>query len=215
MTFSIVARDPLTGALGVATATAGPSVGALVVHGDAGVGAIATQAMTNPLLGLHGLTLLRKGLTAHQTLAKLLEQDNECERRQVMIIDRRGDVAHWSGTFCGEFAGVVQQGECVVGGNLLANTETLNAMLAGFNQPETRFEMRLLAALKQGATAGGDRRGMKSAALKIWHDREYASVDARVDWSDTPLTALEEILLHQQAASYADFFARIPKGECP
>lgn len=213
MTFSIVARDPHTGALGVATATAGPSVGALVVHGAAQVGAIATQAMTNPLYGIHGLEYLQRGFSAGQTLSLLLKEDDEADRRQVMIVDNQGEIAHWSGDRCGTFAACYQTDECVAGGNLLASTQTLSDMLDAYHNPQPlAFSDRLLQALQAATMAGGDRRGVKSAALKIWHDREYASVDVRVDWSETPLSALELLLHQQRDASYADFFAALPKG---
>lgn len=213
MTLSIVARDPITGALGVATATAGPSVGSLVVHGAAGVGAIATQAMTNPLYGIHGIEQLRNGLSAAQTLERLLSEDDDAEGRQVMIVDATGEIAHWSGGLCGTFCGCLITGECVVGGNLLLNDHTLTAMLDRYHQTETEaFADRLFAALEAGARAGGDRRGIKSAALKIWSDREYATVDARIDWSEEPVDALKEVIRQQRLASYADFFAKLPKG---
>ena len=214
MTFSIVARDPASGALGIATATAGPAVGALVVHGAAGVGAIATQAMTNPLYGISGLDYLRQGLSAAQTLEKLLEEDAERHRRQVMLVDARGEIAHWTGNACSAYSGCLHAGECVVGGNLLLNAVTLESMLHHYHQRAAEhFADRLFAALEAAAAAGGDKRGIHSAAVKIWFDRAYASVDARVDWSLTPLDALKTVLLQQRAASYADFFAQLPKGK--
>jgi uncharacterized Ntn-hydrolase superfamily protein len=213
MTLSIVARDPITGALGVATATAGPSVGALVVHGAAGVGAIATQAMTNPLYGIHGIEHLRSGLSAALTLERLLSEDDHAEGRQVMIVDANGEIAHWSGGLCGTFAACLPADECLVGGNLLLNEHTLTAMLDRYHQTETEaFADRLFTALEAGARAGGDKRGIRSAALKIWIDREYASVDARIDWSETPLDALKEVIRQQRSRSYADFFVKLPKG---
>ncbi|MCU5774351.1 DUF1028 domain-containing protein [Erwiniaceae bacterium BAC15a-03b] len=214
MTFSIVARDPLTGALGVASATAGPAVGALVVHGSTSTGAIATQAMTNPLYGIRGLALLRKGISASETLKLLLATDADAARRQVIIIDRYGDIAHWSGKQCGEFAASQQGAECAVAGNLLTAVDTLDEMLRVYLvRDDLAFADRLLAAMQAGAAAGGDRRGLKSAALKIWHDREYASVDLRADWSDAPLEMLGEILRQTRQPQHADFFAALPKGQ--
>lgn len=213
MTFSIVARDPQSGALGVASATAGPAVGALVVHGRAQTGAIATQAMTNPLYGEQGLALLQLGADARRTLKNLLAQDLEAARRQVLIVDNQGNTAQWSGEFCGAWAGSLAADQCVVGGNLLTGEQTLHAMLESYDRhADFPFADRLLAAMKAGAQAGGDKRGLKSAALKIWHDRQYASIDLRVDWSDTPLDVLAEILRQTREPSYADFFAALPKG---
>ncbi|MGB9096548.1 DUF1028 domain-containing protein [Erwinia sp.] len=214
MTFSIVARDPLTGALGVATATAGPAVGALVVHGEAQVGAIATQAMTNPLYGIRGLALLRSGKGAAQVMHILLNEDHEAARRQVMIVDRLGGKAHWTGADCGEFAASLAFKECTVGGNLLTGAETLQRMMTCYQQQAALpFADRLLAAMSAGAAAGGDRRGLKSAALKIWHDREYATTDLRADWSQAPLEDLAGILQQTRQSPHADFFAALPKGK--
>lgn len=213
MTFSIVARDPRSGALGVATATAGPAVGALVVHGRAQTGAIATQAMTNPLYGELGLALLKEGCDAATALQKLLENDADAAKRQVLIVDRLGNTAQWSGAECGAWAGSLTGKECVAGGNLLTGAETLNAMLKTYDiRSDLPLADRLLAAMNAGAEAGGDRRGLKSAALKIWCDRQYASVDLRADWSDAPLEALADILKQTRAPSHADFFAALPKG---
>ncbi|MGC6387485.1 DUF1028 domain-containing protein [Ewingella sp. S1.OA.A_B6] len=214
MTFSIVARDPHSGALGVATATAGPAVGALVVHGRAQTGAIATQAMTNPLYGEQGLTLLQQGASAAYTLKSLLAQDTDAARRQLLIVDNQGNMAQWSGEACGAWAGSIAGRQCVVGGNLLTGAETLSAMLESYHQQSNRpLADRLLAAMNAGAQAGGDRRGLKSAALKIWCDRQYASIDLRADWSDAPLEALAEILRQTRAPSHAEFFAALPKGD--
>jgi len=213
MTFSIVARDPLSGALGVATATAGPAVGALVVHGHAQTGAIATQAMTNPLYGEQGLTLLKEGYDAAAALKKILQNDADADRRQVLIVDSQGNTAQWSGGACGIWAGSLTGRQCVVGGNLLTGGETLEAMLKTYDERDSLpFTDRLLAAMNAGAEAGGDRRGLKSAALKIWNDRQYASVDLRADWSDAPLQMLADILQQTRAPAHADFFAALPKG---
>lgn len=214
MTFSIVARDPHSGAVGVATATSGPAVGALVVHGRAQTGAIATQAMTNPLYGERGLTLLQQGADAAYTLKNLLAQDADAARRQLLIVDNQGNTAQWSGADCGVWAGSIAGHQCVVGGNLLTGERTLFAMLENYHlQTDLPLADRLLGAMNAGAQAGGDRRGLKSAALKIWCDRQYASVDLRADWSDAPLEALAEILQQTRSPSHADFFSALPKGQ--
>lgn len=214
MTFSIVARDPLSGALGVATATAGPAVGALVVHGRAQCGAIATQAMTNPLYGGQGLALLQQGEDAASALNMILENDADAAKRQVLIVDSQGRCARWSGAQCGGWAGSLEGTGCVVGGNLLTGVKTLEAMLATYQDRDgLPLADRLLAAMNAGAAAGGDRRGLKSAALKVWCDRQYASVDLRADWSDSPLEMLAEILQQTRAPAHADFFAALPKGQ--
>ncbi|MBU1306596.1 MAG: DUF1028 domain-containing protein, partial [Alphaproteobacteria bacterium] len=192
MTFSIVARDPHTGALGVATATAGPAVGALVPHGAAGLGAIATQAMTNPYLGIDCLTNLHT-LPAPDAMAKALAADRSPEQRQFIVVDNAGRVAGWTGHACEPFAGHLLGDSVAVAGNMIASAGVLDAMLAGF-APDGPLATRLLGALKAGAQAGGDVRGTGSAALKVFERETIAAVDLRVDWSETPLIALEALL---------------------
>ncbi len=213
MTFSLVARDPKTGMFGAITATAGPAVGALVIHGGSHTGAIATQAMTNPLYGIEGLSLLKRGLDAQQTLNNLLANDPDRQRRQLIIVDKSGNTAHSNGVECQGWVGSRSQQGVAVAGNFLTGPETLENLLDSFMQlGSLSFAERLLAAMQSAAQRGGDRRGLKSAALKVWHDRDYADIDVRVDWSERPLEALSEVLNEVQAASYADFFEQLPRG---
>lgn len=213
MTFSIVARDAHSGELAAATATGGPAVGALVIHGRSRIGAIATQALTNPLYGYRGLELLAAGLTAAQTLHLLLQEDPERERRQLLIMDNMGSSAHWSGSLCGPWFSSVAGVQVAVGGNMLTGDKVLFAMLEAFEKQRTLpLADRMLAALNAAQQAGGDARGIRSAALKVWHQRLYADIDLRVDWSDTPLAQLEEVLRQVRAPAHADFFRRLPTG---
>jgi uncharacterized Ntn-hydrolase superfamily protein len=209
MTFSIVARDPVTGALGVATATAGPAVGALVPHVVSGVGAAATQAMTNPYLAFDGLGHLAE-LGAERAAALALEADAERDRRQFIIIDAGGGVTGWTGQQCDAFADHALGSDVAVAGNTLAGDQVLPAMLRAFEQPGGLAE-RLLSALTAGHRAGGDRRGTHSAALKVHSTESYPDVDLRVDWSETPLDDLAAILRRTTESGYADFFASVPR----
>ncbi|MEN5016220.1 DUF1028 domain-containing protein [Erwinia sp. Eh17-17] len=213
MTFSIVARDAQSGALAAATATGGPAVGALVIHGQSRTGAIATQALTNPLYGSQGLAMLGSGLSAEQTLHLLLKEDEERERRQLCIIDNAGATAHWSGSQCGPWFGSVAGPQLAVAGNMLAGEQVLQAMQDAFASAQhLPLAERMLAALNAAARAGGDRRGIRSAALKVWDRRAYADIDLRVDWSAAPLAQLAEVLEQVRGATYADFFRQLPGG---
>jgi uncharacterized Ntn-hydrolase superfamily protein len=209
MTFSIVARDPETGALGVATATAGPAVGALVPHGAAGIGAIATQAMTNPYLAIDGLEQL-KTLGAEGTLARVLADDTGRDQRQLLIVDRNGEVAMWTGPACQSWAGHKSAAGVAVGGNIIAGEAVLNAMLAAYSADGT-LPQRLLAALAAGRKAGGDSRGVGSAALKVYGTEAFADVDLRVDWSEQPIRDLTSLLERTLSGDYAAFFAEVTR----
>lgn len=210
MTFSIVARDPSTGRLGIATATAGPAVGALVPHGAAGIGAIATQAMTNPYLALDGLRHLTH-MGAGEALNRALADDPDRDQRQVLVVDRQGEVAAWTGPACGPWAGHRTGEGVAVGGNILTGDAVLEAMLAGFDAGAESFAGQLLAALDAGAAAGGDSRGVGSAALKVFGHEAYAEIDLRVDWSAEPIAELAALLARTTGGDYAGFFASVPR----
>ena len=211
MTFSIVARDPETGELGIATATAGPAVGALVPHGRPGVGAIATQAQTNPYLAYDGLDLLAQG-DAHAALAGALSRDPSADLRQVIIVDAAGQSAGWTGQQCQGIAGHRTAANYAVAGNLLASADVLDAMMTAFEQAGGRpLSDRLLASLVAGAALGGDSRGIGSAAIKVFHRETYAALDLRVDWSEAAIRALEQLHATVLEGEYAAFFRQVPK----
>jgi uncharacterized Ntn-hydrolase superfamily protein len=209
MTFSIVARDPGTGAFGVATVTAGPAVGALVPHGASGVGAIATQAMTNPYLAFDGLEYL-KTMSAADALERALEDDPLPARRQAIFIDRDGEIGMWTGDACQPWAGHKAGDNVAVAGNIIAGGAVLDAMLAAFAD-EAELPYRLLAALSAGNAAGGDRRGATSGAIKVFGAESYPAVDIRIDWSDEPIADLASLLDRTLAGEYANFFSQVLK----
>ncbi|GLQ57859.1 DUF1028 domain-containing protein [Devosia nitrariae] len=212
MTFSIVARDPATRALGVATATGGPVVGSLVPHARAGVGAIATQASTNGLYAYDGLdALARPGADAQTVLDQLVAGDPQRERRQCLIIDFAGSAAVWTGSACEPYADARIGSDVAVGGNLLADAGVLQAMLEAFAATSGALEDRLLAALTAGEHAGGDRRGTRSAALKVYTNDPFPATDLRADWSEQPIADLGAILAATREPGYADFFNRLPR----
>ncbi|UYN99799.1 MAG: DUF1028 domain-containing protein [Devosia sp.] len=207
MTFSIVARDKLTGQLGVATATAGPAVGSLVPHAQAGVAAIATQALTNPYLAFDFLARAAE-LGAEQALSAALDADPDRERRQAIGIDAQGHIAAWTGELCQDHAGHMVDDGLAVAGNILSGPDVLTAMVEA-GKAEAPLAERLMGALEAGAAAGGDKRGINSAALKVFGAETYPIVDVRVDWSEDPLPALLSLLERTLSGGYADFFAQV------
>lgn len=209
LTFSIVARDPSSGFLGVATATAGPVVGALVPHGVADLGAIATQAMTNPYLAFDTLALLPR-LTAPAAMTAALGKDPQAQQRQFIVVDRAGEAAGWTGSACEGFAGHRTAAGVAVAGNILEGPGVLGAMLDGYGGSGT-LAYRLLAALMAGEKAGGDVRGTGSAAIKIFGHESFALIDLRIDWSPTPLAALSGLLEETTSGGYAAFFDTVPR----
>lgn len=212
MTFSIVARDPMTGAFGVATATGGPVVGSLVPHARSGVGAIATQGYTNPLYAYDGLAALDEGQGADTVLSALKAADLDFERRQIILVDKTGHTAGWTGSGLKGVANMTLTDNMAAAGNLLASATVVTAMVAAYEASAGKLlEDRLLAALFAGEQAGGDSRGTLSAAIKTVTDQPYPAIDVRVDFSSNPIGGLEVLLDQVRSSSYADFFADLPR----
>ena len=212
MTFSIVARDPQTGAFGVATATAGPMVGALVPHTRAGRGAVATQAMTNPYLAFDAFAVLDE-LGARDALRTALAKDEQAELRQIIIVDRNGTADGWTGGQCIGSAGHFIDDGVAVAGNLLTGDAVLAAMMAAYHLHlgKSTFAHALLGALQAGAAAGGDKRGLGSAALRVHGNQAFPELDLRVDLSEHPIKALEDLMSEATAGGYHDFFSSVPR----
>lgn len=212
MTFSIVARDPRTGAVGVATATAGPMVGALVPHAQSGRGAVATQAMTNPYLAIDILALLEHQ-PASAALRSALAGDAEADLRQVIVVDSGGRVDGWTGSECLPYAGHLTGTGVAVAGNMLAGPAVLEDMLQSYlrDEPDSSLAQRLLRALLAGAAAGGDSRGIGSAALRVYGNEAFPELDLRIDASDDPMTDLQRLFIEATSGAYADFFAHVPR----
>jgi uncharacterized Ntn-hydrolase superfamily protein len=200
-TFSIAARCPRTGMLGVAVSTAVPAVGGICPFIRPGVGAIATQSWVNPYLGIDGLKLLESGLSAQETVDRLIAEDPGRDVRQLGIVDRDGNVAAHTGSGCVDWAGHVAGRHFTVQGNMLVGAATIDAMAeaAGKSEPFPLYE-RLMLALEAGQAAGGDKRGKQSAAIKVFHKEEFAYLDIRVDEHRHPVAELRrvfEIAKHQ------------------
>jgi uncharacterized Ntn-hydrolase superfamily protein len=195
-TFSIVAYDSTTGELGVAVQSRAFSVGSSVAWAEAGVGAIATQATTNQAFGPMGLELLRQGLDSKTVLERLLAGDEGRENRQVGIIDASGKAVNFTGSRCLAWAGGTTGADYACQGNILVSEDVVAAMAGAFERTPGELARRLLAALAAAQAAGGDRRGMQSAALLVVRPSDdhpeyrHRYVDLRVDDHADPINEL-------------------------
>ena len=204
MTFSIVARDPQAGESGIAVQSKFLAVGAVVPWAKAGVGAIATQSWANTSYGPRGLELLASGLSAQETLAQLIGEDDGRTSRQVGIVGVEGQPATFTGDQCFPWAGGQVGEHYTCQGNILVGEDTVLAMARTFEQTTGRLCDRLVAALAAGQAAGGDSRGQQSAALLVvrqgggyggFNDR---FIYLRLDDHPQPINVLKRILqLHK------------------
>jgi uncharacterized Ntn-hydrolase superfamily protein len=196
MTWSVVARDKATGAFGVAVTTKAFATGNRVPWARSGVGAVATQAFTNPMFGPRGLDLLAQGLSAKEALDQLVAADEGRTVRQLHLVDRAGRVAAHTGDNCVAWAGHLLGDGFSVAGNMLAGAavvkETWRAYAAAAEAGAELAE-RLIAALEAGQRAGGDKRGKQSAALRVHSTEDYADIDLRVDDAPEPLPELRRL----------------------
>ncbi|TMQ55762.1 MAG: DUF1028 domain-containing protein [Candidatus Eisenbacteria bacterium] len=199
-TFSIVARDPETGDLGVAVQSHYFSVGPIVPWAEPGVGAVATQSLVEVSYGPRGLQMMSSGRGAKQTLEELLSQDANKDVRQVAMIDSRGEVSAWTGKKCIPAAGDRMGAQYSVQANLMSNPNVWPAMAIAYENTEGDLADRLLAALEAGQAAGGDIRGQQSAAIVIvkgkrsnkpWADRV---MDLRVEDNPRPIAELKRLV---------------------
>jgi uncharacterized Ntn-hydrolase superfamily protein len=194
VTWSILARDPDTGKFGIAVATKFFAVGALVPHARAGVGAVATQALINPFFGLDGLKLLQDGSRAADVVAKLVAGDEGRDHRQVHVIDAQGRTGAHTGQSCVDWCGAISERDLSVAGNMLANANVVAATASTFrSQAALPLAQRLIAAMKAGEAAGGDKRGKQSAALLLQGDEAWPDLSLRVDDHTDPLGELERL----------------------
>jgi uncharacterized Ntn-hydrolase superfamily protein len=207
-TFSIVARDPDPGELGVAVQSHWFSVGPIVAWAEAGVGAVATQSFVDPSYGKNGLDMMRGGKSAPDTLKELLGKDDAKEVRQVAMIDAQGRVEAWTGRNDIQAAGHIVGKNFSVQANLMLNDKVWPAMARAFESTKGDLADRMLAALDAAQAAGGDIRGRQSAALIVvtgkptgqaWKDRTF---DLRVDDSPQPLQELRRLVTLQRAYNH-------------
>ena len=207
-TYSIVARDPATGELGVAVQSHWFSVGPIVAWAEAGVGAVATQSFVDPSYGKNGLDLMRAGKSAPDTLKELLAKDEGREVRQVAMIDMQGRVDAWTGKNDIQAAGHIVGTNFSVQANLMLNDKVWPAMARAFENAKGDLADRMLAALDAAQSVGGDIRGRQSAAMIVvtgkptgqaWKDRIF---DLRVDDSPEPLVELRRLVKLQRAYNH-------------
>jgi uncharacterized Ntn-hydrolase superfamily protein len=202
MTFSIVARSAAGDAWGVAVASKFLAVGAAVPAAQAGVGAIATQSFANLTYRPKGLALLAAGRSAQETLEELTGADDEAEERQAGIVDAAGRSATFTGANCLDWAGGTATDDVAIQGNILTGPDVVEQMHRAWDgsDPEAPLGRRLLAALRAGDAAGGDRRGRQSAALLVVKEGAGyggfgdVQADLRVDDHPHPCAELERLL---------------------
>ena len=191
MTWSIIARDKGTGQFGIAVATRFFAVGARVPYIAAGIGAIATQALVNPYYGIDGLKLLRQGLGPRDIVAHLIAADSGHASRQFHVMDASGRIAAHTGRECVDWCGHIEDRGCSIAGNMLAGAGVLDATAESYIASENLpLAQRMIAAMRAGEAAGGDKRGRQSAALLIYGADEWSALDLRVDDHADPLAEL-------------------------
>jgi len=203
-TYSIVARDTVTGNIAVAVQSHWFSVGSVVTYGKAGVGVVATQSFVNPSYGPKGLALMEQGLSPQQALDVLLANDRGEMFRQVAFLNTKGEVATHTGSSCIEAAGHRQGKNFSVQANMMLNNTVWDAMAKAFETTTGDFSDRIIAALKAAQGEKGDIRGSQSAAILIvrpvatgnsWED---IVMDLRVDDNPNPVVELERLVkLHK------------------
>ena len=192
MTFSLVARCAETGMFGIAVASSSPAVAARCAHVRAGVGAVASQNVTDPSLGPKTLDLLESGLDAQSALGEIKRTVKFLEYRQILAVDHLGNIAIHSGE---NSLGIWTQAEgedVASGGNLLANDQVPAAIVSGFTLATGHIGDRLLAAMRAGLDTGGEAGPIHSAGMKIVDTVSWPVADLRCDWTDQcPIGAVE------------------------
>ena len=196
-TFSIVGRCPRTGRLGVAITTSDVAVGSRCPYVMPNVGAVSTQASTDPRLGPAALRLLEAGTSPEAALGELASKDRHIERRQIGLVDAQGRSAARTGAANAEWAGHIVDGSFVAMGNGLAGEQVVGAMADTFRAGESQdLEERLLRSIEAGQDAGGEARNSTpyhSAARLVFGSESYSRVDLRVDDHSTPISELRRV----------------------
>ena len=221
MTWSIVARDPASAALGIIVTSKFFAAGAICPYARGEVGAVCTQAFVNPTYGPRGLDLMRDGVPASEALDRMIQADDGRDHRQIHLIDAAGANAAWTGSECLAWCGHRVATGYLVAGNLLAGPEVVEQSFAAFGAAGARpaaggppFAQRLIDAMDAGQAAGGDRRGRQSAGLLIYAGEAYAQLDLRVDDHPNPLVELRR-LYEESQREYTPFLALLPTKASP
>ena len=191
MTFSIVARCAETGMFGVAVSSSSPAVAARCAYAQSGVGAIASQNVTDPTLGMRGLKLMELGASAPEAVAILKATGAHIDYRQVTAVDAAGRTAIHSGRKALGVWSEAKAENVACGGNLLASADVPQAMVDAFLSSRGHLGDRLIAVMRAALAAGGEAGPVRSAGLKLVRDVPWPVADLRVDWSETcPIEAL-------------------------
>ncbi|TYB77206.1 DUF1028 domain-containing protein [Bizionia myxarmorum] len=207
-TYSIVARDSVTGEMGVAVQSHWFSVGSLAIYGEAGVGVVATQAMVDPTYGPKGLELMKQGMLPQDALNKLLDEDGGSVFRQVAFLNKNGDVATHTGSSCIDEAGHYIGKNFSVQANMMLKNTVWDAMAKAFETTKGTLSVRILAAMKAAEAEKGDIRGKQSAAILIvkheasgnkWED---TVMDLRIEDNENPIAELERLMTIHRAYDF-------------
>jgi uncharacterized Ntn-hydrolase superfamily protein len=186
MTFSISARCRRTGMFGIAVSSSSPCVAARCAHARAGAGAVATQNITDPMLGPKGLDLLGQGLSAKEALAQLRAEAPHIDYRQLALVDREGGTACYSGSKTLGVHRTAEAPDVVTAGNLLKNKDIPQRMIDAFMaDEEAPLGDRLIAAMQGALSAGGEEGPVHSAGMLLVRDVGWPIADLRVDWHET------------------------------
>lgn len=215
MTFSILARDPDTGALGGAAATGNLCVGGWVLRGKPGIGVSASQGhFPSTLWGEDVLDALASGLDPVRAVERTVTPDTGRDSRQLLVLDHVGNSSVFSGADnVPRIAECVTPGICA-GGNMLAGTAVIEACVDAVLAGSDSFPRRLLSGLRAGAEVGGDARGLLSAAILIVAE-DFPPIDLRVDFDKDPLSALERLVKRTEDPDYASWTRKLPTQRRP
>lgn len=192
MTFSIVARCARTGQFGMAISSSSPAVAARCAHVRAGVGAVASQNITDPALGPLVLDRLKAGMTAEAALQAVTDGRPHIDYRQILVVDAAGATAIHSGGQVLGIWGEARAMDCAAGGNLLAGDLVPAAMVQAFAGSKSHLGERLMLALEAGLTAGGEAGPVHSAGLKVADRLSWPLIDLRIDWAEDPIGMLRQ-----------------------
>jgi uncharacterized Ntn-hydrolase superfamily protein len=214
VTWSIVARDA-SGSFGVAVASRFFAVGALCPYARSGVGAVATQALVNPLYAAPALDAMARGDDPVSIVRSLVAADAGGDQRQVHMIDARGRIGAHTGSACVDWRGHRADADFSVAGNMLAGPDVLDATAAAYESSHALpFAERLIAALAAGEAAGGDKRGKQAAALLVCTTEDYPALDLRVDDHVEPIVELQR-LYAKSLERFQPFVSCLPSRERP
>jgi uncharacterized Ntn-hydrolase superfamily protein len=194
MTFSIVARCSRTGMFGVAVSSSSPAVAARCAYAQAGVGAVASQNITDPTLGPRGLELMARGASAAEAVAILKRTSAYSEYRQVLAVDSAGISAIHSGPKALGIWAEARAEDVACGGNLLANDGVPQAMVDAFLTSEGHLGDRIIASMRAALKAGGEAGPVHSAGMKLVREVSWPVADLRCDWTDAcPIEELAKL----------------------